>query len=167
MENENNKFVRDSPPPESLSKKEVPEAGANRAFAGGGVLISNKVSEGWGVPKVYRDPMGVNIFYTHKKRNRTYQNTPFAQLPHCPGCPFCAICPCCHEKLPAPWGGGLPIFDNDSEGGGIMRFLRTLFPKRTTPPLTRNSEQSLPSEHLTSCNTHDELRLTSQNDLIK
>ena len=49
--------------------------------------------------------------------------------------------------------GGVLIFDSDSEGGGGtkfyghfeggMRFLRALFPKRTTPALTRNSEQSL------------------------
>ena len=40
-----------------------------------------KVSEG-GVPQFYRDSKGVvSFFYTHKKRNRTTQNIPYAQFP--------------------------------------------------------------------------------------
>ena len=40
----------------------------------GGVPVSNKVSEG-------AVRVGVSIFYTHKKRNRTKQNITFAQFP--------------------------------------------------------------------------------------
>ena len=110
-------------------------------------------------------PMGgVSIFYTHKKRNRTKQNIPFAQFPRRPWCPFCAIRPCCPEKLPAPWGGypfltatprgGTKILRR-LRGGGGMHFLRALFPKSTTLPLTRNSKQSLTIEYSWPLYYHD------------
>ena len=53
-----------------------------------------------------------------------------------------------------PGGGGIPIFDGDSEGGGYQNVTETprgggegffmgTFPKKYHSPLTRNSEQSL------------------------
>ena len=72
-------------------------------------------------------------------------------LSHDSPCRIRAIHPCCPEKLLTPWWGIL-ISDSDSVGGYQnlketpkgwgMRFLRALFPKKTTPP-TRNSERSL------------------------
>ena len=66
--------------------------------------------------------LGVSIFYTHKKRNRTKQNIPFAQFPRRPGCPFHAIHPCCPDKLPAPWGYS---FLTATSRGGYQNFTVT------------------------------------------
>ena len=47
-------------------------------FAGVGLPVSNKVSGGY--QNFMETPMGVSIFYTHKKRTRTWQNAPFARF---------------------------------------------------------------------------------------
>ena len=65
--------------------------------------------------------------------------------------PFARFAPAALKSFWHP-GGGVPIFDSDSEGGvpkfydeseeGYVFFTGT-FPVKDHPPLTRNSEQSL------------------------
>ena len=73
--------------------------------------------------------------------------------------PCCAISPVNFTRFaPAALksfrypGGGVPIFDRDSEGrvpyfygdsGGGNAFFMGTFPKKYPPPITRNTEQSL------------------------
>ena len=70
----------------------------------------------------------------------------------CPGCPFHEIRPAARKSFWHPGGGGVPIFDRDSEGrvpyfygdsGGGNAFFMGTFPKKYPPPITRNTEQSL------------------------
>ena len=91
---------------------------------------------------------GVSIFYTHKKRNRSKQNIPFAQFPAALDAPFVWFAPAALISFGHPGGGGVPIFDSDSDGGyQILRWLRggvCIFSMHLSwkgPPM-RNSELS-------------------------
>ena len=87
---------------------------------------------------------GISIFTHTKKRNRTKQN-PFRAIPPPPWMPLLRDSPLLPWKPFGTLGRGVPIFGGDSrggvpklygdsEGGRSIRFLRALFPKRTTPP---------------------------------
>ena len=110
----------------------------------GGVPVSVEVFEG-GVPKFYGDSKGgVSFFYTHKKRNRTKLNIPFAQFPRRPGWIIARFTPAALISFRHP-GGGVPIFDSNFEGGvpkfygdsegGYAFFTGTFLEKDHPPPL--------------------------------
>ena len=81
-------------------------------FLGGGVPVSNKVSEG-GYQHLTETPRRGG---THtKKRNRTKQNILFAQFPAALDAPFARFAPAALRSFRHP--GGIPIFDSDSDVG--------------------------------------------------
>ena len=118
----------------------------------GAVPISNKVFDG-GVPKFYGDSEGGYPFFTHtKKETEQSKISLLCIFPTALDAPFARFAPAALKSFRHP-GGGVPIFDSDSEGGGtkIVRRLRGggvcvfygHFSRKGPSPLTRNSEQSL------------------------
>ena len=107
---------------------------------GGGDPVFDKVSKG-GYQNFTETPRGVSILYTNTKKDTEQSKISLSRnSPAALDAPLARFASAALKSFQHPGRSGVPIFDSDSErGGGGMRFLRALFPKRTTPPLTRNS----------------------------